>query len=277
MAYGIPTPNLMTLADPYYQMVRQVSTVDPYKFKDTVRTDFLKDAYVPAKQAGAVAEYLDNVYAARDRRNTMEADLAQSAYTSEQAAMQAYDDKELYPVLRPYQDTTEYANAYDGMLTAEQQVQERRDQILRGEAERAYSGYLSTIIGGDPLDTAEKINDAVLTDPLASGFLKEYSYNRLIEEATKAISMFAPGTPEYNRARDVLIRTYNFGSVAPVAPVSPRPSLGYGSAAVPVGPEYTPAPPAGVPYTAGGAAYAAPLGAPPPASVAPIGPGSWEP
>lgn len=277
MAYGIPTPNLMTLADPYYQMIRQVSTVDPYQFKDTVRTDFLKDAYVPAKQAGAAVEYLNNVYAARDRRNTMESDLARSAYSSEQDAMQAYDDKELYPVLRPYQDTTEYANAYDEMLSAEQQVQERRDQILRGEAERAYSGYMSTVIGSDPLDTAEKINDAVLADPLASGYLKEYAYNRLIEEATKAISMFAPGTPEYNRARDVLIRTYNFGSVTPVAPVSPRPSLGYGTAAVPVGPEYTLAPSVAVPAPTGGAAYAAPLGAPPPATVAPIGPGVWEP
>lgn len=223
--YGIETPSLASLAEPYYNMIRKVAWEDPYAFKDMVRTDFLKDAYVPAKQAGAAYEYLQNVYNIRNRQNTMETDLARSSYDSRLGMQTASDNLRMYPTLRPLWDRKAVSDATGNVYDSEFGVAEARDKILMQEAQSAYGNMQATTPGLDFLDQADKIYEKVINDPSAGVALRNVAQQRVIEAAQYMLSMAEPGSAEYERARQTLIRVSQFGSI--VGPTPPQGGLSY--------------------------------------------------
>lgn len=220
MAYGIQTPSLASIASPYRQEINDVIT-GAYDFKDRVRTDFLKDAYVPSRVVGAELDMANNLYGLNDRRNTFENDLASSYGRSQLGRMSAEGDVSMYPTMRGLRDQTAIYGGISGMYDAESGVEERRNAILERNNESEYQSILASAPGSDPLDRAQNAYNTIIEGQMTPG-VRSIAENNLMNAARRTLDTVAPGSPEYERAANVLRRFGQYGAITTVPQPVPQ-------------------------------------------------------
>lgn len=213
----IPTPNLAALADPYADDVFNNMWKSVYGFKDGVRTDYLKDQYVPAKEVGAQLEYLTNRYALDDRRNTYDMDLATSFYGAQDANWNAQDDAALYPTIRGLEDQYDVLSNTDNVLSAQENVATRQAAIEQRASSNEANTRLAAAVGNTPWDKAISAYTSSLDDASASPQVQQMLRGNMVEMLRRQLSILPPGTPEYAAVKQKLVTFGGFGIQAPAA------------------------------------------------------------
>lgn len=238
----IPTPNLAQMADPYADDVFNNMWRSAYGFKDTVRTDYLKDQYVPAKELGAQLDYLNNQFALDSASSTYGARLASDFYGAELGAMGAADDYAMYPAMRGLQDQAALYGATEDVLSAEESVAQRQAEIERRAAINEANQRTMAAVGSTPWDRATNAYTASLDDPSTPPQVREVLRANMIDILQRQLAILPPGSPEYNNIRMQLITYGGYGvqqdsrrprfnapQAAPTGPAVQSPRLSYGS------------------------------------------------
>lgn len=220
MAYGIQTPSLASIAAPYRREINEV--IDgAFGFKDRVRTDYLKDAYVPAKVAGAERELQDNLYGLTDRMNTWGADLGTSYNQSLYNNQNAVDNLSMYPTLRGLADQQATFEGIGNVLQNQIGVNERRDSILRRNAESEFGNLMSTVTGGNGMDRAMSAYNLSVEGRL-SPQVQAIAQENILNTARRILDTMPPGSHEYVQAQNALRRFGAYGVSAEIRPSIPR-------------------------------------------------------
>lgn len=213
----IPTPNLAQIADPYADDVFNNMWKSVYGFKDTARSDYLKDQYVPAKEVGADLEYLTNRYALDDMQNTYDMNLATSFYGAQDAAWNARDDAALYPTIRGLEDQYDVLSNTDNVLSAQETVAARQAAIEQRATNNDAATRIAAAPGNTPWDKAINAYTSSLDDAAASPQVQQVLYSNMVEILRRQLSILPPGTPEYAAVKQKLVTFGGFGVQAPAA------------------------------------------------------------
>lgn len=233
----IVTPNLAEISRPYADDAFNNLWKSVYGFKDTVRTDYLKDAYVPAKEVGARLDYLNNRYALESNANTYSARMADDFYGAQLGAAQAEDDYSLYGTVRPYEDSAAASNAALGALDAQDGVAVARSNLEQRVTEGEANQRHMAAPGNTPWDKATNAYTTSLDDPQATPQVRELLRARMIETLRQQLAVLPPNSPQYNYIRRQLITLGGWGvNAAPTVrgpynapPVTALPPPQYGT------------------------------------------------
>lgn len=207
----IPTPNLAQIAEPYADDVFNNMWRSAYGFKDTVRTDYLKDQYVPAKELGAQLDYLNNRFALDSAGSTYDARLATDFYGAQMGAMGAADDYAMYPAMRSLQDQSALYGATDDVLAAQEGVATRQAEIERRAAVNEANQRVMASVGNTPWDRATNAYLTSLDDAAVAPQVREVLRAYMIDTLQRQLAILPPGTPEYNNIRNLLITHGGYG------------------------------------------------------------------
>lgn len=211
MPYGFDTPNLALLARPYRESIDDVIS-SAYGFKDNVRSDFLKDQFVPAKMLEAQNAYEQQHFDLTNRANVAPYDLQRNLYDAQIGASGARDDFSMYPTMRGIYDQTNVYSGIGNMYDAQTQLDERRNAILDQEAKVEYAKMFESTSGNDPLDRSMTVYNKTLDS--GNPALANYAQSQLVDNARRILDSSIPGSPVYTKAANVLRRFGQYGTVS---------------------------------------------------------------
>lgn len=210
MPYGIETPNLAVISRPYYDNINSIID-NAYGFKGQVRTDFLKDQFVPSKMLEAENAYEQQHFDLTNRRNTAPYNLEENLYGAQLGASGARDDYAIYPTMRGIKDQTDTYTGMGNLYDAQTRLDENRDVILNQEAQAEYTRLFDQAPGDDPLDRSMVVYNGALDSGNPS--LARFAQEQLLMNARRTLDSTVPGSPAHTRAANILRRFGQYGTV----------------------------------------------------------------
>ena len=220
------TPNLAALARPYLDNHNAILE-GAYGFKDAVRTDYLKDLYVPSKAIGAQVDTLNNQFALEDARNTYGMRMGTSYNTTALGAAQAQDAYSVYGVTGPLQNQTAVNEAQGDVFKSQDYAASQRDSLQARAINSEASKLMDDAPGDVPWAKATNAYNLALGNNRVPPSVRDALRNRAIEEVRKQMLTVVPGSREYLLLRDTLVTFGGFRGMFP-QPVQPAPQQGQG-------------------------------------------------
>lgn len=204
------TPSLAASARPYYDIINDI-VKGAYEFKNTVRSDYLKDAYVPAKEIGAQQEYAQNRYNLEEFNQNAPYNMGSSGLNAQSGYSAAQNGYALQPAKNQADAYGVQANVYDNQL----QVEEGASSLLTKQARDQLAQQVSVAPGATPLDRFGYVYGRVSGDNRASPQLKQEAMNAYTAMAQQVIATSEPNSAEYKSAMNVLRRFGLYGVASP--------------------------------------------------------------
>lgn len=216
------TPNLASMAAPYIDNYNAILK-GAYGFKDDVRTDYLKDLYVPSKALGAQVDTLNNQYALQDAMNTYGMRLDTSYNTSALGAAQAGDAYSTYGVTGPMGVQTSINTAQGDMFKSQEYSTSQRDSLEMRAVNNEAGKLLSEAPGEAPWAKASNAYSMAIGNPKIVPSVREALRTRAIDEVRKQMLTVVPGSREYLLLRDTLVSYGGFKGMFPQPAPAPAP------------------------------------------------------
>lgn len=220
--FGFNTPNLATLASPYYGTINDVIN-GGYDFKNQFRNDYLADLQVAPRALRSQRTGLDEVFGIEDRLNTFDNDLTTSSNQSFLDAANSEADVAIFPQVRDLQDTRNVTGLANDVFGIQEEGSLRQNRVLEKAAQTEYNNVYQTTFG----DSFTRAQEAYTN--LANGGtnprVQQIAQVNLMNQARRVLNQAAAGLPlspdQINAARNVLISAGNFGVQGPTSDLTP--------------------------------------------------------
>ena len=211
------TPNLANMARPYLDNYNAIIE-GAYGFKDAVRTDYLKDLYVPSKAMGAQLDALNNQYALEDASNTYGMRMGTSFDTAALGAAQASDAYATYGVTGPMESQAAAYTAQGNLDKSKDYAASTKDS-LEARVVNTEAGRLVNDAPGDaPWAKSSNAYTLSLSNNKVPPSVREAVRTRAVEEIRKQMLTVVPGSREYIMLRDTMVGLGGFKGMFPPAP-----------------------------------------------------------